>query len=182
MNGKVNSGQSCFWGENNFHDVFCLYFPKMVAYAELLIGKDAANDVVQDVFLNLWEDRDDLNILNIKSYLYRSTYNRCLNIIKHQKVVQNVHSTVEAQMKELELRMFDPDNNEVFKRLINEDLGNKISKAINELPSKCRQAFVLSYIHNLKNKEISEALNLSERTVESHIYNALRNLRKKLNE
>lgn len=175
-------GHHLFKGEKEFREAFSLYFPKMVAYAELLVGKADAFDIVQDVFLNLWEDKARLNIINMKSYLYKTTYNKCLNHIKHSKVKERFKTETERILKEFEIGMYDPDNNEVFKDLTNNDLGQRITSAIEELPQRCRQVFILSYINNLRNKEIGEVLQLSERTVESHIHNALKFLRIRLRE
>ena len=60
------------------------------------------------------------------------------------------------------------------------EIGEKLREAIDELPDKCRQVFILSYINGLKNKDIAEAMNISVRTVEAQVYKALHTLRDKL--
>lgn len=64
----------------------------------------------------------------------------------------------------------------MLQKLRNDELQQRIDLAINELPPKSRQVFVMSYLHGLKNKEIAEVMNVSVRTVDAHIYNALRQL------
>ena len=66
------------------------------------------------------------------------------------------------------------------KDMENEDLRKRINQAIGELPDKCREIFVLSYLKDMKNSEIAQMLNVSVRTVEAHIYKALKNLRTRL--
>ncbi|MGL5730884.1 MAG: sigma-70 family RNA polymerase sigma factor, partial [Bacteroidales bacterium] len=77
---------------------------------------------------------------------------------------------------------FNPDNNDVIQQIENEELSLSISQAINELPDKCREVFRLSYLNEMKNKEIAEFMHISLRTVEAHMYKALKYLRGRLKE
>lgn len=72
------------------------------------------------------------------------------------------------------------DNNEVMKKIENKELRNEIVAAINELPDKCKLIFKLSYLQEMKNKTIAEMMGCSQRTVEAHVYKALKILRNKL--
>ena len=72
------------------------------------------------------------------------------------------------------------DSNDVVKRIEDAELRRKLSDAINELPDKCRMVFKLSYLHDMKNKEIADTMGVSLRTVEAHMYKALKLLRDKL--
>ena len=90
------------------------------------------------------------------------------------------YSDAVIEMENRRLDSLDPNNSEVLQKLRNDELQQRIDLAINELPPKSRQVFVMSYLHGLKNKEIAEVMNVSVRTVDAHIYNALRQLRSKL--
>ena len=76
---------------------------------------------------------------------------------------------------------YQPDNNEVIRRIEDKELRKEIHDAINELPDKCKEVFKLSYLHDMKNKEIADILGVSLRTVEAHMYKALKYLRGRLN-
>ena len=116
---------------------------------------------------------------HVKSFVYRSVYTHALNVIKHRQVVRKYSDAV-IEMENRRLDSLDPNNSEVLQKLRNDELQQRIDLAINELPPKSRQVFVMSYLHGLKNKEIAEVMNVSVRTVDAHIYNALRQLRSKL--
>ena len=83
-------------------------------------------------------------------------------------------------MLEFAAQFYDPEKNESIRRLYMQELAADIKAAIDSLPDKCREVFMLSYLHDLKNKEISEVLGVSISTVENHVYNALKVLREKL--
>ena len=72
---------------------------------------------------------------------------------------------------------YDVDRNEILRVLYSRDIRSRIDSAVSKLPSRCREVFLLSYIENLSNQEISERLGLSLSTVENHIHNALVRLR-----
>ena len=119
----------------------------------------------------------NLNIhLSIKSYLYKSVYNSCLNEIKHRKVVNNhidrelldFYFSEIVQTPEAELA------------LLGEDINNALREAIDKLPERCREVFVLSKMEELSNKEIAERLNISVKTVEVQMTKALSRLRGEL--
>ena len=89
----------------------------------------------------------------------------------------------EEAMEEINQRraeFYQPDNNEVIRRIEDRELRKEIYNAINELPDKCKEVFKLSYLHEMKNKEIADVLGISLRTVEAHMYKALKYLRSRL--
>ena len=75
---------------------------------------------------------------------------------------------------------YDPDNDPIIRKLYSEDLGQLLNDAIDSLPRRCREVFILSHIEGISNKRIAEILGISLSTVENHIYNALKSLRNKL--
>ena len=143
--------------EESYQAIFRKYYPRMFYYAKRIVGEDAADDVVQEAFLELWNRMDALetDVPQIESYLYKTIYSRGLNYLKRYKKVNT------AAMENMELR-------------------RKINQAIGELPDKCREIFVLSYLKDMKNSEIALMMNVSVRTVEAHIYKALKSLRARL--
>ena len=150
-----------------------LYFSSLCAYANLIIhNRESAEEIVQDFFVKLWEKREQLFIeTSIKNYFFRSVKNLCINFIQHNKTklryAQIVISEVENQ--------FTDDNN-----YPEPDLTVKIEESINSLPEKRREIFRLSRQEGLKYHEIAQKLNISIKTVETHMSLAIKTLREKL--
>ena len=128
-------------------------------------------EVVQCVFIKLWEDRDELQIESIKTYLYTSARNRMLNYIRDEK---RRHVLLEQWVqyekgKNCGAECFDID-----------EFSQKIQNAINNLPDKCRMIFDTSKKENLSYKQIAEHFNISVKTVETQMGIALRKIREQL--
>lgn len=170
--------------ENDFKKTYVSLFEKhysnLMFYATRFVDEDEAEDIIQDVFFELWNRRNTVDIgENIKSFLYRSVYNKALNVLKHKAIVDNYNSE-EIQLQNSRIEFYQPDNTDVIRRIENLELRKEIYSAINSLPEKCREIFKLSYIYSHTNKEIADALGVSLRTVEAHMYKALKSLREKL--
>lgn len=164
----------------DFYEIFHLFYPKLLFYGTRLVGEDEAEDAIQDVFIEYWKRKIPLtDTEQVKAWLYRALYNRCLNIIKHRKVVDG-YAAATRRIDEKRLEYYHPDRPEILSRLENQDLRAAIESAIGELPEKRRAAFVMSYVHRLSSTEIASLMNVSRRTVEAHIYQALRFLRERL--
>jgi len=167
--------------EIDFEAIFKKYFPALRKYAQLFVQEQVAEDIVQDILIYIWEKRENLQIhTSTEAYLFRSVYHRCLSQIKHRNIHSRHLSQIEIDLRQAELSYFDSDQNEAIRKLFMNDLGRELNHAIDNLPPRCREVFELSFLHDHHNKEISEKLNISVNTVESHITNALTALRKKL--
>lgn len=163
-----------------YTELFHKYYSGLLFYATRLVGEDDADDIVQDVFVDLWKRREQLEIGDqVQALLYRSVYTRAINLLKHQAVVES-YSAAEKELNNRRMEYYQPDNTEIMHRMENRELRKEIFIAINELPDKCREVFKLSYLHNMKNKDIADVLNVSLRTVEAHMYKALKFLRERL--
>lgn len=164
-----------------YKSTFRKYYAKLLFYATRIVGEEGAEDVVQDVFVELWNRKETIEIGDqIQAFLYRAVYTRSLNVLKHKTIEDNYCSSME-EINQKRAEFYHPDNNEVIKRIENHELRSEIHEAINELPDKCKEVFKLSYLHHMKNKEIADILNISMRTVEAHMYKALKFLRARLN-
>ena len=141
-------------------------------------NEDDAEDIVADVFCDLWKRIGEVDLdSGITTYLYRAVSSRALNLLRHQNIAAVRIETLEA-INERRMEFMSRDNLE--DTVHSRDIEHGLKEALSELPDKCRQAFVLSYMNGLKSKDIAEAMNVSVRTVETHIYKALRILRSKL--
>lgn len=165
----------------DFDSLFEKYYPGLLFYATQLLDEIEAKDVVQDVFFELWKKRDTLVIGDkIGAYLYRLVYTHSINILNHKKV-ELKYSSAAAELNDHKMKFYELEaDNDIIRKIECQDVENEINKAIDKLPDKCREIFKLSYLHDLKNKEISNVMNISLRTVEAHIYKALKVLRKEL--
>ena len=163
-----------------YKNLFRRYYPGLLFYATRLVGDEEAEDVVQDVFVELWKRRGYMEIgEQIQGFLYRATYTKALNVLKHRSIKEGYHSAIE-EINQKRAEFYQPDNNEVIQRIENKELRKEIQDAVNELPDKCKEVFKLSYLHDMKNKEIADVMGVSLRTVEAHMYKALKYLRNRL--
>ena len=166
--------------EEDYRMLFRRYYAGLSFYASRLVGEDDAEDIVQDVFLEIWRRKEDIDLgEQAQSLLYRSVYARAINLINHRAVVEK-HQAEEAELLKKKLEYYQPEQSEVVKRIEDRELRMEIYRAINALPDKCREVFKLSYLYDMKNKEIADALDISLRTVEAHMYKALKMLRGRL--
>jgi len=166
-------------GDNKaYHKIFNLYYSDLYNYAGRIISdKYLLDDTVQDVFVNLYKNRDKIKVdVSLKAYLYKSTYNHCIDIIRHNNI-QAKYLDVEVMDFYLSEMMKDP---EVITKLKDEDIKVAIDNALNNLPPKCREIFRLKKIDGYSGAEISKKLNISLKTVESQMTIAYSRLRKDL--
>lgn len=157
-----------------FEMVFRTFYQPLCNYAYTYVqDRDAAEEIVQSTFLNVWEKGDDLVIHTaIKPYLYAMVRNACLNMIKHEKIKQ--------QHADLELAVADRSTESVAHAVLASELEEKISLAMNKLPQQCRVVFKLSRFEELKYSEIAAQLDISIKTVENQMGKALRIMREEL--
>ncbi|MEM8510456.1 MAG: RNA polymerase sigma-70 factor [Bacteroidota bacterium] len=151
---------------DQYHHLLCNF-----AYA-LIRNRNKAEDIVQNVFLKLWERRLELNTeLSLNSYLRRLTYNEFVDTYRKQKSI----SSVELRYHNALNAMLEQEDFSDKKKLM--DLVNK---EIDKLPFRCREIFVMSKKEGLTNKEISDYLDISIKAVEAQISKAFSRLRNRL--
>ncbi|MBV6646079.1 MAG: RNA polymerase sigma-70 factor [Cyclobacteriaceae bacterium] len=157
-----------------FELVFNEYFDTLTTYAfRFLDTREEAEEIVQEVFVKFWEKCESLAPdSSVKSYLYRSVHNTCLNQIKHEKVKDTYRQYIIGYMED---RTDDPYDEK------NEDaLYDRIMEEVNNLPPRCSEIFKLSRFEGLKYQEIADHLDISIKTVEVQMGKALKVLRTKL--
>lgn len=138
--------------------------------AGIIKSPSVAEDIVQDVFLNIWQNKKDwLPHGNIKTYLYKASKNCAINYLKHLTVVNN---WAEFSTEHMASSCDNLENEYIQKEIL-----LSINKAIEKLPEKCRIIFLLQRQEGLTYKEISEVLNISLSTVETQMGRALKKIR-----
>lgn len=160
--------------EKAFEDLFKSFFAELSFYAVRFVEDlDSAEEIVQDIFFNVWNNRAKLNVnTSIKSYLYTTVKNTCLNLIKHKKV--------ENKYKEHFSRELHLDELDESKWMSTDNLQLKIKNAINKLPAQRRKIFNMSRFDEMTYKQIATELEISVKTVENQMGSALKFLRKEL--
>ncbi len=154
-----------------FEMVFNYYYSGLVVYADQIVKNTAVSeDIVQSVFMKLWETRHSLEIRSFRSYFIQCVKNRCIDYLRSQEV-KNKFSHQHSDLPLVEM----PED-----LWTKTDLDEIIHQAIDKLPPRCREIFIMSRIDNLKTAEIAEKLDLSGRTVETQISKALKILRVEL--
>ncbi len=162
---KIKNGDIEF-----FEQLFKRYYDPLMHFAYRYVrDKQIAEDIIQDIFVYLWNKRDKLDFgINIKTYLYSAVKNRSLKYLKRK--------SVEIKYRPLEIILAkDADNPESI--MINDELKEALTSAINELPDKRREIFCMNRFDHLTYTQIASILNISIKTVETQMARALKFLR-----
>lgn len=153
-----------------FKNIYEQLFDAIYYYALTFVNEpEFAEELVQESFLMLWERRSYFTEgFNVKAYLFKSTHNQALNYIRHQKVVQKHLKDVSGTVQISQTQTHEPW------------LADALKTAIEQLPTRTKQIFIMSRIKEYRHKEIAEELSISEKTVEVQIRKARLTLQKKL--
>ncbi len=165
---RLKKGEPAFFGL-----LFNRYYTGLVVYARhLLESDDNAEDIVHDVFMALWEKRASLSVnSSLKSYLFTSVKNRCLNYITHLRVQSDYQQAILQKGDVLGLTW------EFYEEA---ELSNLIESAIKKLPPQCQKVFIMSRFEDKTAAQIAQELTISPRTAEKHIEKAVKLLRHEL--
>ncbi len=159
-----------------FELLFRFYYPGLLVYArQFVVDTMQAEEIVQDFFVKFWQKHQSVKpVDSLKSYFFSSVKNKSLNALKHQRVEERYIREI-ALLSDDHL-LYDPD------LYIASELQEKIKASVDTLPGRCREIFILSRMNGLDNETIAQQLQLSKRTVETQISNALKILRVELKE
>lgn len=165
-----------------FEYVFNTYYSCLCRYAEEIL-KDAhqAEDVVVHLFVILWEDKKKINIhTSFRSYLYRSTYNACMNVIRKKKS-ENKYREFFLNHSDLSKTHDYGSSSYPLSGIIEKEMDEEINEVIGRLPQQCKKVFLLSRIDAYSHQEIADKLGISINTVKCHIMCALKRIKITLN-
>lgn len=160
--------------EAAFNKAFESYYSRLCFFADNIIHDyDQSSSIVQQVFVDLWLKRERLDVVySLKGFLFRSVRNQSLDWLRHRKVESEYLQ--ELSFKQEEAVFMD--------QLELAELNDKINTAIQELPEKCREIFVLCRFEGLKYAEIASRLEISVKTVETQMSIALKKIRTKVSD
>ena len=166
----------------DFEHFYITWYSRAKYFArEYVHSESDAENIIQDVFLHLYERRDLMDAYtNLTAYLFTSIKNRCLDYLRKWVLEQETAQGVQDEF-EMELRM-KYDSLEIFNTQFSDetDIGELLDNALQKLPERCRNIFIMNKLEGKKQKEIAEELNLSINTVESQMGIAYKKLREEL--
>ena len=166
----------------DFEQIYIAYFSRMKYFAqEYVLSDEDAENIVQDVFLELWERKEMLELpINIIAYPFTAIKNRCIDFLRRKILIRDIEDKLQEeyrltlQVKYYSLEHFDLDI------LEEKSIEQILSKAIDALPEKCREIFIKNKIEGKKQKEIAMELNISVNTVETQMGIAYKKLKTEL--
>ena len=166
---RIRAGDS-----DAFDALFRANYAGLVGTAERMLGRrDVAEEIVQDVMLELWRRRETLVVDDsLRGYLFRATRNRALNHLRHSAIEKRAEPELAADRSE--------SGSGAHAALVEEEIEVAVRRAVAALPERCREVFELSRVHGLRYAEIATTLGISVKTVEAQMGKALRILRERL--
>jgi RNA polymerase sigma-70 factor (ECF subfamily) len=169
--GRIRQGD-----KQEFEKLFRSSYASLVRYAKkILKDHDTAEEIVQDLFFRLWQDRGNITIeSSLNGYLFRSVHNKSLHFIEHQKVIERHAGEIAASADETA----EPVTDAIYYS----ELQSKVTRVLERLPERCSVIFRMSRFEGLKYNEIAEKLSVSLKTVEANMGKALKEFRKALAE
>ncbi|MFC2138398.1 RNA polymerase sigma-70 factor [Bacteroidota bacterium] len=154
---------------NQFYTSLCVFA------ARIIKDKNAAEEIVQDVIINIWEKKLDINIeTSFKLYLFKSVHNRSLNYLKRRKLESECMLSLSNRLKDFYIHHSD--------EIVNKELDNKINEAIEKMPEQTKKIFKQSRFEGLKYKDIAVIEDMTVKGIEFHMSKALKFLKKELSE
>ena len=163
---------------DHFEEIYVSWFSRMKYFAlEYVVSEEDAENIVQDVFTELWERKEILAYdVNLVALLFTSIKNRCIDLLRHRIVVKEAVNLIQEEyqatlrMKLASLELFDQS------LLSEQDIERIITEVVDSLPEKCREIF----IKRKKQKDIAAELNISLKTVENQMDIAYKKIKSEL--
>ena len=167
--------------EKVFEQIVREYWPRMFKFALIYTqNNETSQELVQDTFLVLWNNRAILkDNTNLITYLMVVLRNKCLNLLEQNRIRQLYIEEIDDETiyQRANLYVLHDEASQIVE---SEDLHKAIERTLSKLPEKTREVFMLSRYDGLKNQQIAETKNISQKTVEYHISKALQILKEEL--
>lgn len=157
-----------------FERLFHKYYARLCVFSNTYVKSiDTSRDVVQDVYIKIWDNRENFFITqSLKAYLYQAVRNQSLNYLEKNRQKLRLQENLSRQ------RELESDENEV--ELNTEELTEKIWRLVDQLPERRRTIFILYRKHGLSYKEIGEVMDIKRKTVENQMGRSLKFIRDQL--
>lgn len=169
-------------GKNSFTKQFKAFYlqygGELIFFARKFVDHYTAEDIVHDIFLKIWDKKSTVIVeKDIKGYLLSMVQHACYDYLKHQQVEDTFLNNAVHQLKLDELNDYESSKDHLWDK----DRMDAVYASIEKLPPQCRDIFKKAYLEEQKHTDIAKELNISVRTVETHIYKALKLIRSNLN-
>lgn len=159
--------------KNDLKNIYEQYFEQLRGFLYYKTGNiELAEDLVQEVFVKLWDKKDSIKIETVKSLLYTMANNLMINHFNHQKVV--------SKYEQASAHIGHEENRSPQFKLEEKEFEIKFNNAINALPEGCREVFLMNRIDKLKYEEIASRLDLSVKAIEKRMSKAIALLKDQL--
>lgn len=157
--------------QNAFRELYNLYFQKLFLFAKAIVKtKDGATEVVDEVMVNIWKQREQLpGIQNLRVYLYTAVKNKAFSYLSAK-----ANQQIGGAFDDIDIEIAEEYNAE--KQMITGEMLRRIHDAVEALPPRCKMIFKLVREDNLRYKEVSEILHISEKTVDAQMVIAIKKL------
>lgn len=160
-----------------FDNLFRHYYPRLKSYVSSFVEDSVAEDITQDVFLYVWENRKKIYVgPAFHSYLFQAGYTRSIDYLKKQQSVTGFSSLIQHEITQI-YETLAVNEGDILENLYSEDFYEKLYTLLELIPEQRRNVFLMAYMDGLKTKEIAANLDIPQRTVESHIYLTLKFLK-----
>lgn len=170
MNDRIVGNPELAW----FKHLYLENASRLICYASRYVDEEIAEDLVQDVFIKIWQKKEGyFKEEGLKTYLFRSVQNACLDYLKHKAVETSYAEEFARKLKLEEIRYYD----RLEAAELEKERLDSIYREIAKLPERCREVFTLAYLEGKKSAEIADRLNISQRTVEAQLYKGLKIIR-----
>jgi len=162
--------------QETFEVLFKKHYKELCLFAIRYVKDyETSREIVQDCYIRMWEKRHSMDMSRpLRAYLSTAVRNKSLNWLRDNKKFNN-------DLLDIEGLNSDPDYQQPDK-LVEAEIQIRITKAVEELPERCREIFVLNRYENLKYQEVADRLNISIKTVETQMSKALQHMRLRLKE
>lgn len=174
---KIRSGD-----KSAFEQLFFEYHNSLIRFANTITkSRELARDCVQDVFLKIWRNKEDWEVqYSLRAYLYQSVRNQALNLLEKQNANYRLKENYRRESQNLSDNLGTIKTN--YDHLSEKEVRQlkRIWELVEEMPERRRLAFDLNRRHGLTYKEISKVLDISRKTVENHIGQAVKYIRDKI--
>ena len=168
--------------ETIFEGLYYKYSDRLYNFAFRFVSDEhTAQDIVHEAYGTLWEKFEGKESDAWQALLFRIVRNRSIDTLRHQSSLRIVSLTdsfrnvCDEGLYQMDFAVNDSDRKTIY-----DELTANIHSIMGKLPDRCREVFMMSRFQNMKNKEIAEALKISEKAVEKHIHKALTVFRKEL--
>lgn len=154
-----------------FRTIYDRYWERLYRVArDKVLYPENAEEMVQDIFLDIWERREALTVGSLENYLFRAVKHKVLDYVRAQ-IVRRQHEDFVLQVS------YEREDADIEEELAYRELTEAFHSGLNDLPEKTREVFRLSRMEQLSGKQISDMLQIPERTVSYHIAQAVNVLR-----